>query len=101
MRARKDDKLNIDCDFDVEVGKGSKRVDPDKRRYDQDTKTRKWLAVWVAAVSSVWLMFVAFCVCCCRFQMTPSVMIALLCTSTANVLGLPYIVLHGLFDNKK
>lgn len=77
-----------------------KRYDPDKRRFDQDTDTRFWLAIWVAIVSTLWLVFVASLLTFSGCDIDSSVLIALLCTSTANVLGLPYIVLHGLFDRE-
>jgi len=96
-----EDKLPKDYDFDVEKAEETKRQDPDRRRFDQDTKTRFWLSIWVAVVSTLWLLFVVLVVCFCRFTMSGEIMIALLCTSTANILGLPYIVLHGLFDREK
>lgn len=101
MEARSGSGMPKDGDLGVENIKKSKRDDPDKRRFDQDTDTRYWLAIWVAVVSTLWLSFVACFVCFCKFKMTSEVMIALLCTSTANILGLPYIVLHGLFDKEK
>jgi len=101
MEARHGDGLPKNGDLGVSSEGETKRADPDKRRFDQDTDTRYWLAIWVAIVSTAWLLFVALCVCCCKFQMTTEIIIALLCTCTANVLGLPYIVLHGLFDREK
>lgn len=101
MREEKVKGLPNHDDFEVEDYEKSKRADPDKRRFDQDTDTRFWLAIWVAIISSLWLLFVALCICLCKFKMTSEIMIVLLCTSTANVLGLPYIVLYGLFDRDK
>jgi len=94
-----EDKFPKACNFDVEDTYGEKHQDPDRRRFDQDTKTRLWLSVWVVSVSSLWLLFVVLVVCFCHFRMSGEIIIALLCTTTANILGLPYIVLHGLFDN--
>jgi len=96
-----EDKLPKDYDFDVGKTEGAKRQDPDRRRFDQDTKTRFWLSIWVAVVSTLWIVFVVCIICFCHFRMNSEIMIALLCTSTANILGLPYIVLHGLFDKDK
>lgn len=98
MRAKKDKVLPSHDDFEVEDYEKSKKADPDKRRFDQDTDTRFWLAIWVAIVSTLWLVFVALFLTFSGCDIDSGVLIALLCTSTANVLGLPYIVLHGLFD---
>jgi len=101
MKAEKGKNAPNGEDFEVEDFEKYKRADPDKRRFNQDTNTRFWLAIWVASVSTLWLVFVVCVVCFCHFQMNSKIMIALLCTSTANILGLPYIVLHGLFDKDK
>lgn len=100
MEARNGSGKPNEGDLGISDLKKSKRADPDRRRFDQDTDTRYWLAIWVAIVSTLWLVFVALCICFCNFRMTTEITIALLCTSTANVLGLPYIVLHGLFDRE-
>lgn len=74
-------------------------------RYHHDTQNRDWLAKWAAYVVSIWLSFVliilflntAF------FKLDKAIVIALLGTSSVNVLGLSYIVLKGYFpsDGKK
>lgn len=101
MRANEDRPQEENVGFLLSDKVERKRYDPDKRRFDQDTDTRFWLAIWVAAVSTVWLLFVALFLIFSHYELDSKVLIALLCTSTANVLGLPYIVLHGLFDREK
>ena len=74
------------------------------KRYIQDTEERKLLSHWVIWVVSLWLSAVLFVVmfnnllC---FNLNNSVLITLLATTTVNILGLAYIVLQGLFGNKK
>jgi len=71
------------------------------RRFAEDTKHRKGLVLWVKSVVSLWLTGVLFVVtfnsllC---FNLSDKVMIALLTTTTVNILGLAYIVLKGLFQ---
>ena len=73
-------------------------------RFSDDTKHRNKLVSWVMWTSSIWLTAV-----CVVFifvaggglKCSDSVMMMLLGTTTANILGLPYIVLHGLFDKDK
>lgn len=69
-------------------------------RYKQTTKQRNVLANWVMWVVSVWLGLVLLILYLCGFgvtEMPSSVLISLLATTTANVLGLAYIILKGLF----
>lgn len=69
-------------------------------RYKLDTMLRKWLAIstqiliflWMAAVVVI-LMYNK-----CYFNLPSSVIIAILGTTTATVLGLAYIVLKGFFS---
>lgn len=75
----------------------------EKERYKQDTRQRKFLAQWVVWVSSVWLGVVLIIIIMCGFQwltLDVAVLNVLLATTTANVLGLAYIVLKGLFGHK-
>ncbi|MDR1918826.1 MAG: hypothetical protein LBQ65_04170 [Tannerellaceae bacterium] len=72
-------------------------------RYRQDTKERKTLSKWVRRVVSLWLVFAAFIllfnhILC--FNLSDTVICMLLGTTTINILGLAYIVLKGLFENK-
>lgn len=69
-------------------------------RYHQDTEQRLFLAKWVVWVSSIWLGFVLAILIMCGFkwiELDVVVLNVLLATTTANVLGLAYIVLKGLF----
>ena len=74
-------------------------------RFNEDTKHRGKLVGWVMDVSHLWLFFVAFSISLdaspLNFNISDSVIIALLGTATVNVLGLPYVVLKGLFPGKK
>lgn len=101
MEARNGSGEPNEGDLGISDLKKSKRADPDRRRFDQDTDTRYWLAIWVAVVATLWLVFVSSFLIFGHYELDKSILIALLCTSTANVLGLPYVVLHGLFDRDK
>lgn len=69
-------------------------------RYQQDTKQRSTLSDWVMGVISIWLMAVIFIIiglgrgC---LHLTESIIITLLVTTTANILGMAYLVLGDLF----
>jgi hypothetical protein len=69
-------------------------------RYNQDTKERKRLATWVRWVVSLWLIFTAFTIAVNHilcFNLSDTVMCMLLGTTTANILGLAFIVIKGTF----
>ena len=68
-------------------------------RYRQDTRWRQWLTTWVVVVDTLWLGGTMWLLLCNQqhVHLPPAVLVALLCTTTANVLGLAYIVLKGLF----
>jgi hypothetical protein len=96
-----------DTDFDMD----SRTLDEQKilkilqnERYKSDTIDRKWLAKWAASVVTTWLAVVLFLLvfntpfC---FFVSDSVLIALLGTTTLNVLGLSFIVLQGHFKDKE
>ena len=71
-------------------------------RYHQDTEQRLFLAKWVVWVSSIWLGVVLIILIMCGFQwivLDVVVLNVLLATTTANVLGLAYIVLKGIFGH--
>lgn len=75
----------------------------EKDRYEQDTKHRSILARWVIVITSVWLLCVIVILIldgCSVLDISDVVLNVLLATTTANVLGLPYIVLKGLFGSK-
>lgn len=68
-------------------------------RFRSDTLWRARLAWWVVGVDSAWLAAVAFVLCgnASLLHLDASVLITLLATTTANVLGLAFIVLKGLY----
>lgn len=69
-------------------------------RFKQDTEQRRWLVIWMMFVISVWLLITLFIVAFNKpfcFNISDSVLTVLLATTTANVLGLPFIILKDLF----
>ena len=74
--------------------------DQERKRYGQDTRFRKYLTYWVMVIVPIWLFLVIVIVYLCSFglcKLTDVQMSTLLATTTANVLGLAYIVLKGMF----
>ena len=69
-------------------------------RFGKDTKLRKVLAIWTMVIISVWLASVLLIVVFCQ-KLSSEVIITLLATTTINILGLPKIILEGLFDNRR
>ncbi len=75
----------------------------ERERYADTSKLRKISAYWVMIVVTLWLGGV----CCVLkfnnscFCLSDSVLIALLTTTTANILGLPFIILQGLYPKEK
>lgn len=73
-------------------------------RYSDTSKLRKHSAYWVMGAVSLWLLLVVGIVFLCGFavmSLEASVIIALLTTTTANILGLPLIILQGLYPKEK
>lgn len=73
-------------------------------RYSDTSKLRKHSAYWVMGAVSLWLLLVVSIVFFCGFalmNLEQSVLIALLTTTTANILGLPLVVLRGLYPKEK
>ena len=70
-------------------------------RFKNDTKWRCRLSWWVIIVDSAWLLLVIVILFLndLFLHLDNSVLITLLGTTTANVLGLAVIVLRGLFRN--
>jgi hypothetical protein len=67
-------------------------------RFRSDTLDRKWLAVWATLIVTSWLIAVILIlVNKDKFHLSDTVLVALLATTTLNVLGLSYIVLKGHF----
>lgn len=72
-------------------------------RYKQDTKYRHSLIVWMIHAVSIWLFVVIVIVILngtTALDVNDNVMITLLATTTANVLGLPTIILKDLFKGR-
>lgn len=89
--AHEDEKYNID---DKELWELK------KIRYIQNTHHRACLSRWVMRTTSIWLICVIIILALCGlgyFEIEGPVLITLLATTTVNVLGLPYIILKGLF----
>lgn len=68
------------------------------KRYRSDSSARKGLSIWAQIVVSLWLIAVIIIL--LVSNLSDTVLVALLCTSTLNVLGLMYIVLRGYFNHK-
>lgn len=69
----------------------------------QDIAYRKHLIRWVMCIVPTWLIGVLLAVCLCAskvWELSDIAMSALLTTTTANILGLAYIVLKGMFPQK-
>lgn len=69
-------------------------------RYQQDTRQRSDLSEWVKVVISLWLMAVIAIIVALGhgcLHLTESIIITLLVTTTANILGMAYLVLGDLF----
>lgn len=93
--------LDIDSD-DLRAQIKMKQLEND--RYRSDTNDRKWLAIWTAGVVSIWLLLVIIILVeneRSRLCLSDSVIIALLGTTTLNVLGLSFIVLKGHFQSSQ
>ncbi len=72
-------------------------------RFKNDTNWRCKLSWWVIIVDSVWLtsiLVILFLNTQC-IQLSDSVLLMLLGTTTVNVLGLAFIVLNGLFGTNE
>lgn len=72
-------------------------------RFKKDTKWRCRLSWWVIGVDSVWLasiLVILFLNTQC-IQLSDSVLLMLLGTTTVNVLGLAFIILNGLFGSNE
>lgn len=74
------------------------------KRYNDTSDLRKHSAYWVMVVVSFWLILVVSIVFFCGFEcmkLEPSVIIALLTTTTVNIIGLPLVLLQGLYPKEK
>ena len=74
------------------------------QRYTQTSLLRVGTAFWVMFIVSMWLMGVLKILHDCglkKLTLSSEVIIALLTTTTANILGLPLVVLRGLYPKEK
>lgn len=111
------DKLTTPEDIENEVSDSLKQVLTERAIYEFSTKyydlriqefeeligVRKKYAKWIFAITIIWLVFVAFVIIVqgyriCTFTLSNGVMIAIITTSTANILGLLYIVLRFVYN---
>ncbi len=79
-------------------------VESKLKRYNDTSDLRKHSAYWVMVVVSFWLILVVSIVFFCGFEcmkLEPSVIIALLTTTTVNIIGLPLVLLQGLYPKEK
>ncbi len=88
-----------DADIDSDDLTAQRRLF-ENQRYREDTSHRKWLAVWTVVVVTIWLMAVLYILLMNKknIGLGDTVLVALLGTTTLNVLGLSYIVLRGHFN---
>ena len=73
-------------------------------RYGQDTRFRRHLARWVMFIVPLWLLAVVVIIVCSGIgwiHLDKEVLITLLATTTANILGLAFVLLKGLFGDIK
>lgn len=73
-------------------------------RYSDTSTLRKYSAVWVMVVVSVWLLVVLLILILCGasvITIQSGVLIALLGTTTANIIGLPLVLLKGLYPKEE
>lgn len=71
-----------------------------KVRYEQNTRFRKHLSRWVMCIVPSWIGIILVMLFFQGFgliSINDKVLITLLATTTANILGLAYIVLKGVF----
>ena len=103
-----DVKLEFDEDALPQAPRGD--IDEDsvekqrKIRFRQDTKHRHQLIVWMMVLISVWLCLVIAAVFLngpLGLGISDTVLVTLLATTTANVLGLPSIILRDLFKGRR
>ncbi len=90
------DKKSSEDDLDFSLTPEKLKAD----RYKRDTYHRSHLAWTVMATIMLWLLFVMVIVVLCLFRqgLSDAVLIALLGTTTANIIGLAMIVLKGFFQ---
>lgn len=82
----------------------AQKKDLERKRYEEDTEHRRILVHWVMQTSNIWISCVVFIVIFCGagvFSLSDVVLTTLLATTTATILGLPLVVLRGLFKDNE
>ena len=82
----------------------SSTIDALKATAQSELKLKKGICVWVKWVVSIYLIFIAYILLLLVLnegKLESSVVIALLTTTTINILGLPYMIIKSLFPAKK
>lgn len=64
-----------------------------------DISLKKRMFYWALIIVSVYLIFVAIVI--LFTDVSDSVIIALLTSTTATIIGLPYLIIHSLFPKEK
>jgi len=75
---------------------------PQEERYSRETKLRENLTTAFTMIITLWLLSVVLILVGnnLRYKLSDEVLIALLVTSTANVIGMMLIILKNLFPNR-
>jgi len=94
----------LDSDVDKE-GLQKQKLRLENQRYEVDTADRRRLARWAKWVVGIYLIIVFSILFINKtalpiLNLSNTVLITLLGTTTLNILGLMYIVLKGYFNNK-
>ncbi|MFM2199981.1 MAG: hypothetical protein RL769_34 [Pseudomonadota bacterium] len=66
----------------------------------QDQKLKGRIFNWVQGVVTIYLVFIAVIIC-FSLPLTPNVLIALLTTTSINIIGLPALIINSLFPKEK
>ncbi len=93
-------KIQNPIDASEEIAYKTKEIE--NKSAGKDIEHREILVLWVIIFASCYMLivFVILFIAMFRGGLSNVVLITLLGTTTANVLGLPYIVLKGLFKKK-
>lgn len=79
-------------------------IDPPTERYKDTSQLRRHTGYWVMIVVSQWL-FIVICLVILvglkSLKLNDSVIITLLGTTTVNIIGLPFVLLKGLYPQDK
>ena len=88
---------------DLEADQEIRKSWLENNNLESDIKLKKGICFWVKIVVSIYLIFIAGIISCESYNkgLSDSVLIALLTTTTINILGLPLMIIVSLFPNKK